>query len=523
MPSTSPSSDQAMAWRIGKLLGTFFVGLCLAAIVLNVALPYGSRAADQALALKPAADTFVKKSDPDRNFGSASTITVDARPTTTSLIRFQVNGVGANNVAQARLRLYVYDGSPQAGLQVFTTASDWDETSVTWNNQPALGPQVATLAPLAMQVGSWIEVDLGQAVPGDGVYSFALTTDTTDQLRFRSRTRAEAPQLVLTLRSGAADASPAPTQPPPTVAPTQQPPPTATPAQPLPDGHPMGCQPGEIFIDAQDWWSTTPGMLGQDGQPGDDFGHLHTSLCFPHQATVSGQMTLRIRSVMHHNPGQFDRLTVQIFAPKVSGASTACGDSYAVACAVFKPARTCPIDQTCRWEDTLTFNTADIAYDGWQQVRVRGRVRQPDGKEMLTSTGLQIYVQNGHPIKNITDRPDFAEARGWYTDVGYATSTLLAPPTGPVSGIWEPSVKLEEGADGIPITGYYCALDTDFHNGNPGIPVLQGNGPYRGKLRIDTTRLSNGWHRLFLKTDAFDPVTGSTNSGVLAVFFEVRN
>ncbi len=150
-------------------------------------------------------------------------------------------------------------------------------------------------------------------------------------------------------------------------------------------------------------------------------------------------------------------------------------------------------------------------------------MRQPDGNEMLTSTGLQIYVRNGHPIKNITDRPDFAEARGWYTDAGYATSMLLALPTGPASGIWEPSVKPEEGADGIPITGYDCALDTDFHNRNPGIPVLQGNSTYRGKLRIDTTRLSNGWHRLFLKTDAFDPATGSTNSGVPAVFFEVRN
>jgi hypothetical protein len=235
---------------------------------------------------------------------------------------------------------------------------------------------------------------------------------------------------------------------------------------------------------------------------------------------LTGNVTFRVRTVMHRNPGQLHRVQVGIVGPKVSGAPS-CGDG--LVCARMDSPRTCP-QETCQWWDEITVNTAWHAKDGWQEFRIKGYVKEPDGEEMIVSNGFHAYLRNGHPIESAVNNPDSMVARGWYTDAGYTNASIINPPTGPVSGVWEPQVRLDRGADGIPVVGYYIALDTDFHNANPGISVASGNsGPYQGRLQIDTRRLSNGWHRLFLKTDAFDSNTGARNSGVLSILFEVRN
>src|SRR6266487_5210712 len=180
------------------------------AITCSILLPIGSRAANNTIALQPNADTFVKSSNPNRNYGDSTQLIADASPLAQSFLRFNVKDIGQNSVVQARLRLHVSDASDKAGIKVFSTATTWDEAAVTWNKQPALGPQVAALLPVAMPLGTWIEVDLGRAVTGDGAYSFALTTDTTNRLAFDSRTQTEAPQLVLTVQSDAVTTTPSP-------------------------------------------------------------------------------------------------------------------------------------------------------------------------------------------------------------------------------------------------------------------------------------------------------------------------
>jgi hypothetical protein len=202
------TTQSTRTWRIGKTLGVLFVGLCLVAIILNIALPIGSRAAASEIRLTPIADTHVKSSDPDGNFGTVARIAVDATPQIRSLIRFAVTDVGQNSISQARLRLFVVDTNPVADLKVFRTDDNWDEVTVTWNKQPPLGPQVAELAPVPMKLGSWLEVNLGQAITGDGVYTFALTTSSNDRATFGSRTQPEAPQLVLMLNTTTGPATP---------------------------------------------------------------------------------------------------------------------------------------------------------------------------------------------------------------------------------------------------------------------------------------------------------------------------
>lgn len=320
--------------------------------------------------------------------------------------------------------------------------------------------------------------------------------------------------------------------------------PTPTTGAVVPTTHPAGCRDGELFVDAQDWWMPGP------GQRGNNFGHIHTSLCFPHNQTVTGKLTLTVVSKLHNNPGAFYGLNISS-DKTISENRKRCSDSGALNCwRDRKNPRTlarctqtggtvADNGMTCIWTDKITIDTKDFDTDGWKQIRVRALVREPDGNDQRTSTGLQIFVKNGRQRKDysaLPHGPNWTEGRGWYGgEVNYSNSGIQEPPTKPVSGIWQPAVSMARGADGIAVTGWYAALDTDFHKGNPGIALCPngvrgtgdsiqcGPGSFKGKLRIDTTKLTNGWHRLFLKTDARASALDSTNSGVLAIWFQVRN
>jgi hypothetical protein len=289
--------------------------------------------------------------------------------------------------------------------------------------------------------------------------------------------------------------------------------------------HPVGCQPGEIFVDSQDWWGNP------DGGPGDDFGHLHLQLCWPHLGTINKITDLPVRVVMHDNPGAYYHLTADVFN---AGGTSGCPSNHAIFCFNPQPRRTlanCEATggilrdngNTCVWQDKLTIDPAKIRYSGWQEFRFRAFVRQPNKDRMYQSTGLFAYVENGKERRDISSNVNYTEARGWYENVGYVNARLINPPLGPVKGLWQPEVRMYRGSGGITVTSHYAALNTDFHNGNRGIVIKEGSGEFRGRLSIDTTKLANGWHRLFLSAEAFDPITGSTNSGVLATWFQVQN
>jgi PKD repeat protein len=297
--------------------------------------------------------------------------------------------------------------------------------------------------------------------------------------------------------------------------------------------HPKGCADNEIYLSSQDWWLTTPGEVGEDGLPGLDFGHLHTELCFPHKATITGEMTLDVTSIMHDNPGDFYQLVVQIWQDGWSPDPLLCGIGSAVVCEEFDPPRTlasCETsggtligETTCRWQDSLTFDTSIFPNDGWQQFRVRGLVDQADGSSMRTSTGLHAYLDHGKPISHVYENPDRIEGRGWYTDANYSETSVKGLTSAPVSGLWAPWLEMTPGSEGIPVTNHRAALDANIHMNNVGTELLDGAGPFEGRHMIDTTTLTNGWHTLFLRASQFEPISGSTNSSINVTFFEVLN
>ncbi|MDP9416033.1 MAG: hypothetical protein M3Q08_18485 [Pseudomonadota bacterium] len=325
--------------------------------------------------------------------------------------------------------------------------------------------------------------------------------------------------------------TPSPT-PAPTAAPTATPSPTVQPIAAFAQ-HPVGCNTsaGQIALDSQAW------RFQDEANP----MHLHTRVCWPFLKDISAPFDVTVTSIMHDNPGVFRTLLVQAYPHGLAGDAKLCYDDTAIGCKKFERtyARCTETGgtfnaqaRTCSWQDTFRIDPLQIEKSGWTQFRFRGFVRQPDGVDERTSTGLNNKVISSRPLSTALYSQDgtqnYTEGRGWYTKAQYAQAILFNPPTQPVSGIWNAKIRIEKGASigpeptSAPLTNYYIALDTDFHNGNPGILVKQGAGEFAGTLPIDTTKLTNGWHRLMLqgKNKGFD---GVANAGAMAYWFYVRN
>ena len=142
------------------------------------------------------ADTYVNTDSPTKNYATYPVLklhspTAEYRP----LVKFTLAGfTGAPR--SVKLRLYVTDASDRGG-DWFAVSNAWTETGVTWNNAPApTAPAVASVG--AAAIDTWIDVDLTAAVPGNGTYSFAATSVSTNTLIFSSREGSIAPQVIVT-------------------------------------------------------------------------------------------------------------------------------------------------------------------------------------------------------------------------------------------------------------------------------------------------------------------------------------
>ena len=148
----------------------------------------------------PVADTYVQSDTASTNYGTSTQIVVDNSPVRRMFLRFTVSGV-SGQVTAARLRLRTISGnsgSNSGGSYRAVSNTTWSETGTTWNNQPAIdGASLGSIG--SVTASTWYEVDVTAVVGGNGTYSFAGTSTSTDGAYFSSReSGANAPQLVLT-------------------------------------------------------------------------------------------------------------------------------------------------------------------------------------------------------------------------------------------------------------------------------------------------------------------------------------
>jgi len=150
----------------------------------------------------PVADARVSEASPTSNYGTATTLRVVSATSASwhTYVKFSVTGV--SGPVGAKLRFHVTDGSPDGGT-VFATSSAWSEATastdgpvLTWSTAPPAGNRVGAAG--AVTASTWVDIDLGTAVTGDGTYSFVLASNSSNSAIYDSRETLYPPQLVLT-------------------------------------------------------------------------------------------------------------------------------------------------------------------------------------------------------------------------------------------------------------------------------------------------------------------------------------
>jgi chitodextrinase len=186
-------------------------------------------AATSNLTFTPVADAYVNAANPAHNYGTATTLRTDGSPIVNSYLRFNVQGTDGSAITQARLLIYTQSSSSK-GLIAWSVANNtWTENTINYNNAPPMGGALSSVPSITS--GSWVTFDVTSYVTGNGNYNFGITTPGTSQLTLSSReTGLTAPQLVLTLGSGAGPTSTptnTPTSTPTVTGPTMTPTPTS--------------------------------------------------------------------------------------------------------------------------------------------------------------------------------------------------------------------------------------------------------------------------------------------------------
>jgi PKD repeat protein len=151
----------------------------------------------QTLTFAPSDDAFVRSNHPDENNGSLDTLrTWKGEGQTNSFLKFDVSGV-AGTIASAKLRLYVVDGSSNAGNVYPVDDDSWTEGGITWTMSPPIGSTEIGRGGAAT-LGTWLEIDLGSAIGGNGTVSLAVVGASSNAAWFSSSEGSNSPQLVLT-------------------------------------------------------------------------------------------------------------------------------------------------------------------------------------------------------------------------------------------------------------------------------------------------------------------------------------
>jgi len=161
------------------------------------------------LSLAPVEDAVVRADSAGSNYGSAAYLRTRLSGSSDydSYLKFEVPALPAG-VSRATLRLYTYDGSPDGGT-LFSVSNSlrgssqpWTEGALTWKNAPAL-PNSGVASAGATNNNSWVSFDVTSVVKGSGVYSFGLSSRSTNSAFYYTKEApSNRPMLVIELAGG---------------------------------------------------------------------------------------------------------------------------------------------------------------------------------------------------------------------------------------------------------------------------------------------------------------------------------
>jgi len=148
------------------------------------------------LTFTPVDDTYVYQNHGTKNYGSFTSLQTDGNPIKHILLKFNVNGLGGQQITNATLRLYNVDRSNIGGDFYRVSDNTWEEGTVTWDTAPAA--DTTLLASLgSVSTDTWYEVDLSSLITGEGTYSLMISSTAPNGADYASKEGANSPQLVV--------------------------------------------------------------------------------------------------------------------------------------------------------------------------------------------------------------------------------------------------------------------------------------------------------------------------------------
>jgi hypothetical protein len=271
---------------------------------------------------------------------------------------------------------------------------------------------------------------------------------------------------------------------------------------------------GCTVLESQSWWSTTDAIpLGGDSE------HAHVEVCFPYRQVIDGRYTFTIVSRLHNVSGWYLRnVRVQAASDQDGNRTLANVSRTDVRCQ----------GRDCTFTTPVTVDLSTLPAGEWE-FRFHTEIRPTPNDPLINraTTGWVACVRScsGRTPQAVPSRQ--TEARGWYREAngaerGYVNARFVDPlPSAPVSGSWCPRVRTLRGVGDEPVTRTFISIDPAFHAtpADPGMVLRNAAGSYDGRPCIDTTRLANGRHRLFIRADW----EAGPLAGALVVPFEVSN
>jgi hypothetical protein len=120
---------------------------------------------------------------------------VDGSPVIRSYLRFTVQGLNGT-VTKATLRIFANSASSSSLVASGVSDNTWTESTINYNNAPALGSMIGSSSPVT--AGAWISIDITAYITGNGTYNLAVTTPGGTAISLASRqSGANAPQLII--------------------------------------------------------------------------------------------------------------------------------------------------------------------------------------------------------------------------------------------------------------------------------------------------------------------------------------
>lgn len=321
-----------------------------------------------------------------------------------------------------------------------------------------------------------------------------------------------------------------------------------------------------VYAEAQ-WWFTN---LGSDIDS--QSKHLHLGACVPFGRSINGNFTVHILAQLHLVDDRYlDTVSIMAWVPDLQKTITIGRDMTRWQCYGIN---------NCKKVYSITADTSYIGYNGRMSFTIIGVLQLipklgrhllsrelsqddlPETQDLIASDDdvettaappadslpqLQHWLELRFSM-SAYNGPNLPMVKDFWAGLS-ACAFASAPWTYTCSfynfldeAVWQgvfqtPYIGTEMSKSTKPgvianITRSFISFDPSFHATPPikGTVFLDQAGPYDNTTFIDTTKLSDGIHKLFIRADSFVDANvspkfpqGGTNSGVLMLAFKVAN